>query len=337
MLGQHGAGALHIARGEIQKRLCGLRRVVLRADKPVAAFVHVFEKPAHIAGGQVGFQRPRGIRVAEGHKHIWQTREHHAFVSQCVAGHKRFAVDMNGDIGQYIQLQAGGNHHDVGLYKTPVLQADAVSFKTRNLPCLHTGFAFAYLLEQITIWHGTHALVPRRIARCEMRGHVIVAAQGFLHHADQIIFEEKWFASGQLEINNALQNVAPANKAITQIKRQKTVQPNAQCFLRRAGHHIGRRALQHRHMRCAFRHGRHNRHRSRTAANHHDAFICIRQSFRPKLRINQRPLKTFLPVKMRLMPLRVAVIAAAHVQKTRLLCVRAAVGQLRGHAPASVL
>jgi ABC-type transporter Mla subunit MlaD len=107
--------ALHIAGGEIQRRQFGDRRIdIVRHALLVAVPVHVIDQPADIFAGEVAFQRPGRVGVAERGRHVRHVGIHHALVVQRPGEIDRAAVDADLEAAEHLQIEPGRGDDDVG-------------------------------------------------------------------------------------------------------------------------------------------------------------------------------------------------------------------------------
>ena len=60
---------------------------------PISVLVHVIEQPADVLAGEVALERPRGVGVAERHRHVGHAAEHHALVAHRLGQLDLAAVD----------------------------------------------------------------------------------------------------------------------------------------------------------------------------------------------------------------------------------------------------
>ena len=115
---------------------------------------------------------------------------------------------------------------------------------------------------------------------------VVVRPQGLLdlgHDFFSGFFRE---SPRELEEQLAKQQVFPACQAAGQLGTQVGAQPLGQGIVRRAGHHVGRRALQHGDLCPSACQGRHQRGRSGAAADHHHVFAAQIKFSWPMLWVN---------------------------------------------------
>ena len=100
--------------------------VVMRHALPVVVAIHVVDQPADIFAGEIAFQRPGRVGVAEGRREIGHVGIHHALVvAACSQKSIVAAVDAHLHAAQHLQHEAGGGDDDVGLKLAAVLQTDA--------------------------------------------------------------------------------------------------------------------------------------------------------------------------------------------------------------------
>ena len=147
---------------------------------------------------------------------------------------------------------------------------------------------------------------------------VVGWAHFFAHQAQQIFLHSGWLALRDVVKIHAQQQIFPARERVSPATGQNFGQDLRDRINRWSRDNIGRRALQHHHMRGCFRHLWHQRHRRRPASNHHHFFTRVVQTLGPKLRMNDLPCKITLPGKIGLMGLRITVVAAAKIQKPSL-------------------
>ncbi|MCY1238294.1 hypothetical protein D9M72_510230 [compost metagenome] len=148
-----------------------------------------------------------------------------------------------------------------------------------------------------------------------MGADVIAWRQLRCRHADQALPDAVRPAPRQLEEHHAQQHVLPARGGVGQPLRQHAAQPVGDGILAGSRHDIGGRALQHRHVRGAFRHGRHQRDRRGAAADHHHALAGVVERFVPELRMHHAAAELFFACKFGPVALGIAVIACAHIEQ----------------------
>ena len=91
---QRVQGAQDVSRVEIDAPAPLRCRIIhaRRADR-IAVVVHVVQQPAHVLGGEIAFQSPRCVRVADSEGEVGHVAEHHSFVDERLRQIDRRAVD----------------------------------------------------------------------------------------------------------------------------------------------------------------------------------------------------------------------------------------------------
>jgi hypothetical protein len=146
--------ALHVAGGEIQRRQFGDGGIdIVRHALPVAVPVHVVDQAADIFAGQVAFQRPRRVGVAEGGGHVGHIRIHHALVVQRAGEIDRAAIDADLKAAEHLQIEPGRGDDDVGLEFAAVLEPDAPRREGVDLVGHHRGATTLDGAKQVAVGH----------------------------------------------------------------------------------------------------------------------------------------------------------------------------------------
>ena len=120
-----------------------------------------------------------------------------------------------------------------------------------------------------------------------------------------------------------MQDVLPARARRRGVRAGRGAAHSAIGSRRRPRDDVGRRALQHRHMRRRRGERGHERHRGRAAADDDDALAGDVEVFGPELRVDERPAEVGLAGELGAMAFVVAVVAAADVEEARSATARA--------------
>ena len=206
----------------------------------MAVAVHVAQQTADVGGGEVGLQGPRCIGVAEGHRQVRHIAQHHSLVRHGLSQVAGPSVDAYRHVAQHVQLQTGGHHHDVGGKFIAGGEPQAPLRETFDARGHHRGAALANLAKQIAVRHQAHALVPRLVARREMRVDVELRTHLFARHLDEALFHLLGTAASQLIQEHVEQNILPARERIGRAFGQTATEPLRQPVDRRPGDHVAR-------------------------------------------------------------------------------------------------
>ena len=287
----------------------------MRHALPVAAAVHVVDQAADIFAGQVAFQRPRRVGVAERRGHVGHVGIHHALVGQLARKIDGAAVDVDLEAAEHLQIEPGRGDDDVGVELAAVLQPDAFLSETVDLGGHDRSALVPDRLEQVAVRHQAQPLVPGIVARREMGGHVVVGTERHPDAAEDHLLDLGRLAARELEEEHAPEHVAPADHLIGEFGRQLRPQFVGDGILRRPRHHIGRRALQHGDVAGGLGHLRHQRHRRRARTDHHHALARIVDIVGPFLRMHDTAGEIRRARKFRRVAFLVSVVARTHEQE----------------------
>ena len=219
------------------------------------------------------------------------------------------------DAAQREQLQARGGHHDVGLELLAGFQPQAVLGERRDPPGGHRGALLADGAEQVAVRDQAQPLVPRAVDRLEMRVDVVPGRQLPDGHAADPVTHHLRPALAELIDERGDQHVLPPREGVRAARADQLAQPGVDRVLGGQADDVGRRALQHRHVRRGLGHGRYERHRGRPAADHDHAPAGVIQVVRPLLRVDHLAAEVPDPGERRPVTVVVAVVAAAHQQE----------------------
>src|SRR3954454_13598796 len=317
LLGQFSDRALDVAGREIQRRQ--FRDVgidVMRHALLVAVAVHVIDQPADIFAGEIAFQRPRRVGVAERRGHVRNVRIHHALVVQRSREIDRAAVDADLEPAEHLQVQPGRGDDDVGFELAAIPELDATLREGVDLVGDDGGALVADRLEQVAIGHQAQPLLPWIVARRKVLADVVFRPQRHLDATEDQFLGAVGLAAAELKEIHAEQHIAPADHVIGELRGQIAAQLVGERILRRPRHHVSRRALQHGDVRGGLGHFRHQRHRGRARPDHHHALARIVEGLRPFLRMHDLAGKVGRARKLRRVAFLVFVIARAHEQET---------------------
>ena len=278
LLGQQVQGALHVAGGEVHERLLAHLGIPLRHDDAVATVAHVREQPADVLAHQVGLQRPRRVRVADHVAEVRDPGQHHPLVGHGVGQAHLRPVHHHRDAPEGEQREAGRGHDHVRLELVARHQPDPGRGEGVDVVGDHVGPALADDLEQVAIRHQAQPLVPRVVRRPEVPVDVVPLGQPGDHRlADQLLHQLR-VPPAQLVAGGGHQHVLPAGHRVRRLGRQTFAQRDGDPVDARQGEHVGRGALQHRHVRrgpVAARQRRHQRDRRGAAADHDDPLAGV--------------------------------------------------------------
>ena len=316
LLWQHISRTLDIAGAEVQHRL-GLdpRMRAARQAGHLVVRVEIVDQPAGMARGQVAFQRPAGIRISEGERHIRHAFKHHALINQPVGRIDAVVVHVQLHPSHHGEREPGSGDDDVSGQLLARSQCDALGRETLDRIGDDFGIATADGVEQIGIGHQADALVPRIVGRLEIALNGVAVGKLCAHAIEDGGLDLRGLAPRITIGRDAKPDALPLGDAVGERLRQMFVRPAGDGILRRACDDIGRRTLQHGDLLCGLRHRGHQRHRRRAAADHDHALARIIQIVRPLLRVDDLPPESLRAFEMRRMAARIIIIAAAHVEE----------------------
>src|SRR5262249_20173192 len=81
----------------------------------IAVTLHIIQKAADVLSSEIAFQRPRGIRVAEGRSDIWYVTVHYSFVGHRLRQFHWRTVYYQLQPAHQLQHQPCGCYNDVGI------------------------------------------------------------------------------------------------------------------------------------------------------------------------------------------------------------------------------
>jgi hypothetical protein len=180
----------------------------------VNSIVHVVDQAADIFAGQIAFQRPGRIGVAERRREIGHVGIHHALVVQRLGEFDRAAVDADLHAAEHLQNEPGGGDDDVGLNSLPSFSLMPLLVKLSISLVTTEARFFLDRPEQVAIGHQAEPLIPGIVARREMRSDVVVRAERHPHAAEDQLLDPIRLAPGELEEIHPPQHVAPADQKI---------------------------------------------------------------------------------------------------------------------------
>jgi hypothetical protein len=187
--------------------------------------------------------------------------------------------------------------------------------KFRDMVCDDVSPAAAQGGVEVAIGYQAQALVPGLVAGREVAFYVEIRPQLFAQHAEQMPAKLLRMASA-LAIDPLLQaRILPAGHRVGPAFRQQAAQDVGDSVHCRPRYHVSGRALQHgdfcRRCRQCWNQG----HGSGPGADDHHALVAVVQLRRPMLGAHNRPLKTFLARKGRLVTVGIIEVARAHQQE----------------------
>ena len=277
--------------------------------------VEVIDQSAGVARGQVAFQRPAGIRVSEGERHVRHPFQHHALIDQPVGRIDAFAVHEQFDSAHHGERKPGGGDDDIGGQFVARSQRDTLGRETLDRIGDDIRIAAADRVEQIGIGYEADTLIPRIVGRFEIALHGVTFGKLFAHAIEDGCLDLGGLAPSISVCRDAEPDALPLGYAVREPLGQVFVRPAGNRILRRAGDDIGRRALEHGNLLRRPRHRGHQRNRRRAAADHDHALVGVIQIIGPLLRMDDLPPESLRAFEMRRMAARIIVIAAAHVEE----------------------
>ena len=165
--------------------------------------------------------------------------------------------------------------------------------------------------EQVSVGHQAQALVPGVVRRTEVGVDVVPVGQlGHRRLADQAPHQVRAAPAELVEAGDQ-QDVLPPGDAVGHGTGKEPACPRRQSVAAGHGQHVGRGALQHRHVRGVGGDRRHQGHRSGTTADHHHPLVGEVEVVRPVLRVHDPALVVVDSGELRGVALVVVVVAAA--------------------------
>ena len=138
--------------------------------------VHMVDQPAQVLAGDIRFQGPGNVGVAEDHAGIGYPFHHHVFVDHLVFQHHLLAINPGFDAPQHLYIQARGRNDDVGFQFLAGFQANTGFGKALDVIGFDRRGAGLDGLEQVAVFHHAQALVPGVVVRAEV-AHVGLAVE----------------------------------------------------------------------------------------------------------------------------------------------------------------
>ena len=214
-LGQEVHGAHEIAGVEILRvhPRQELHALVFRSQRgfdPLGALpLHVREEAADEIGQEIGAQRPAGAKIAEHPEHVRHAGEHHAAVGNGVCEDERLAVDLEGDVPEHVEIEAGGGDDDVRFELSAGFQQDALRRECVDFVSDNGRLAGADAAKDVAVRHEGDALAPGPVVRREMGLDVESRAQVSAHAGDQFLLHRfRILESAPREGSLVVQNLA---------------------------------------------------------------------------------------------------------------------------------
>ncbi|PHK11687.1 hypothetical protein VF09_06710 [Nostoc linckia z9] len=275
----------------------------------------MIQKLAHIAAGEVRLQRPGGVGIAEGRGEIGDPAIHHRLVADRLGHVLGFAVDNEIDPGQQLHVESGRRHDHIGFQLLARFEQDALFGEAIDMTGDHRGAVRLDRLKQVAVGHQAEPLVPDIVAGREMRFHVISGRQLGGDAVEYPLVDLFWRLPGAAVEIHAEQYVLPARDPVGQARGKDAAQKVRDPVFGGARDHVGRRALQHHHVRGVLRHLGHQGHRRRTAADHDHALAAIVELLGPMLRVDDRTPEALAAGELGRIAFLVAIIAAAHEEE----------------------
>ncbi|PAV72389.1 hypothetical protein WR25_15956 [Diploscapter pachys] len=291
--------------------------------------VHVVEKPAQVFGRQADLEGPGNVGVAEYPGHVRQVFQEHALVGHLLADRIGGAVHRHDHPAQYLEPEPGRRDDDVGRQVLAGLEHNAAFAEALDVIGFDRGAATTDGFEQVAIGHRAQALVPRHVVGGEV-AHVGVGADLATDvRKDDPAHQPRPLPAG--DIGRPIQHdIALAGQAIGPAGGHDARERGRQCVGGRQRVDIRRGALQHGDMPGFVGHGRYQRGRGGTAADHHDVLAGVVQVLRPVLRMDPHPFERLLAGKARQETCVVVVVAGAAQQELAAVLPHRCAGLMHG-------
>ena len=187
----------------------------------VAVPVHVIDQPADIFAGQIAFQRPGRIGVAERGRQVRACPNTSCPCSSasCAKSTVRPSTLTSRPPSTcrtspvaVTMMSASSSLPSFSLM--PFLVKVSISLVTTEARLSRIA------LEQVAVGHQAQPLIPGIVARREMRGDVVVRTERHLDAAEDQLLDAGRLAPAELEEIHAQQHVAPADQMIGELGRQ---------------------------------------------------------------------------------------------------------------------
>ena len=179
----------------------------------------------------------------------------------------------------------------------------------------HGGFARADRLEEVAVGHQAKPLLPGVVFRGEVLGHVEIGRQLLAHQREQTGLRFLGLPAADVVEPGTEGDVFQAHQRMDQLARQKAREPVSERIFGRARDHIGRRSLQHGHMRRVLCHRGHQGHCGCAAADHDHPLAGPVDVVGPLLGMHDATLEGLDAREMRRVTVFVVVVAGAHEEK----------------------
>ena len=188
-----------------------------------------------------------------------------------------------------LSFEAGRDDDDVGRQRRSRGEADPVGDEAVDRVGGDRGAAGADRAEQVAVGNEADALVPGVVARREVGVRIAVGADLGRCQRDEALLDLGRSAAREPVVVRADQDVLPARDRVRETGGQDAQQHFRDAVARRPRDDVGRRALQHRHMRRRRGERGNERHRGRTAADDDDVLAGDIEPLGPELRVDERP------------------------------------------------
>ncbi len=321
-LRQQVHGAHEVARVEVFGVDPGeeIHLLVFRPQRDLDAFrallLHVREEAADEIGQEIGAQRPARPEVAEDPEHVRDAREHHPAVGHGLREVERLPVDLEADIAQDAEVEAGGRDDDVRLKFPARFQADAVLRECLDLVGDDRRLARFDALEDVAIGDEGDALPPWPVGWGEVLLHVEVRPQVGSDAVDQLLLHGfGLFEGAAREDLLVVQELAADDLVDPGLVDLQLAKGVGEVVHVAAGNEVGRRTLEDGDMAAVGRHRGHDGGGGGAGADDEDVLALVVEVLRPGLGMDDLALEVIHARPFRRVPLGVAVVALAHPEE----------------------
>ena len=237
-------------------------------------------------------------------------RQHHALVGDACRQVHRLAVDRQRHTAEQLDVQTRCGDDDVGLEVAAGLQLDPGLGEGRDAVGDHRGGAVCDRLEQVAVGHRAQPLIPRVVGGVEVLVDRIALGQPLALRRRISRRAALRVPLAELVDGALLEDVLAARQRIAALGAEQLLRRVGEGVLRRHRHHVGRRALQHRHVAGGAGHRGHQGDRGRAAADDDDLLAGVVEVLGPVLRVHDLAAESVAALELRGVALVVAVVAA---------------------------
>ena len=155
-----------------------------------AFFVHQVQQSTDEVSHEIDSKCPARSEIAKDPRQVRNTGEHHPPIRHCLGPINRFAIYFERDVTKNAEIETGCRDDDVGIDHRSIFRHHSGFGECLDFISHHRCFAGFDSLEQIAVGHESDALLPRSIARGEMRIDVVVLGKMLFDSREQLFFHQ---------------------------------------------------------------------------------------------------------------------------------------------------